>query len=286
MGFSYRRSVKVGPFRMTASKSGISYSAGVRGARITKRANGRVQTTLSVPGTGMRYTTTSGTKSRKPARPAASRQAPSRQAPRRGATAVPRSAPIPRPASTAKPKPAARPRPQRRLPSRIPPRIPLASRLPATINGYLARVTLYQGGIQVDRAPALMINGNRSAAISWAEVISIDLLKPTLFRNGHIHFVTLADLRDPSATGHGKRISSPRNPHTIMFTWQQRKAFRRLYDLLAGDPFNVALRPHRRVHRQCARAMPAITGRHGAVHARKTAFSGGRLHSPGAGVRR
>ncbi|MGW7530372.1 DUF4236 domain-containing protein [Streptomyces sp. NPDC054783] len=60
MGFSYRKSLKAGPIRVTASKSGISYSAGVKGARVTKRADGRVQTTLSAPGTGMRYTTTAG----------------------------------------------------------------------------------------------------------------------------------------------------------------------------------------------------------------------------------
>ena len=72
MGFSYRKSVKMGPFRVTASKSGISYSAGVKGARVTKRANGKVQTTLSAPGTGLRYTTTSSTKTRQAKRPAAS----------------------------------------------------------------------------------------------------------------------------------------------------------------------------------------------------------------------
>ena len=68
MGFSYRKSVKMGPFRVTASRSGISYSAGVKGVRVTKRANGKVQTTLSVPGTGLRYTTrsTSSSRSRQP----------------------------------------------------------------------------------------------------------------------------------------------------------------------------------------------------------------------------
>ncbi|MEU0823109.1 DUF4236 domain-containing protein [Streptomyces mirabilis] len=60
MGFSYRKSFKAGPLRVTASKSGISYSAGAKGFRVTKRANGRVQTTISAPGTGLRYTTTSG----------------------------------------------------------------------------------------------------------------------------------------------------------------------------------------------------------------------------------
>jgi hypothetical protein len=53
VGISYRKSFKAGPVRVTASQSGISYSAGVKGARITKRADGRVQTTLSAPGTGL-----------------------------------------------------------------------------------------------------------------------------------------------------------------------------------------------------------------------------------------
>ncbi|MFF3914635.1 DUF4236 domain-containing protein [Streptomyces sp. NPDC001852] len=64
MGFSYRKSFKAGPFRVTASKSGISYSAGVKGVRVTKRANGRLQTTISAPGTGLRYTTSSSGKRR------------------------------------------------------------------------------------------------------------------------------------------------------------------------------------------------------------------------------
>lgn len=80
MGFSYRKSFKAGPFRITASKSGISYSAGVKGARITKRANGRVQTTLSAPGTGLRYTSTSGTSKRAASSPAA----PTSPSPARG----------------------------------------------------------------------------------------------------------------------------------------------------------------------------------------------------------
>jgi Protein of unknown function (DUF4236) len=57
MGFGYRRVFKAGPIRITASKSGLSYSAGVKRARITKRADGRVQTTVSAPRTGARCTT-------------------------------------------------------------------------------------------------------------------------------------------------------------------------------------------------------------------------------------
>ena len=53
MGFSYRKSKKIGPFRVTASKSGISASVGMKGYRVTRKANGRIQTTASIPGTGI-----------------------------------------------------------------------------------------------------------------------------------------------------------------------------------------------------------------------------------------
>lgn len=58
MGTRYRKSVKLGPFRMTFSNSGVSTSVGVKGARITKRADGKVQRTVSIPGTGIYNTQT------------------------------------------------------------------------------------------------------------------------------------------------------------------------------------------------------------------------------------
>ena len=61
MGFGMRKSIKLAPgVRMTFSKSGIGYSAGVKGYRVTKRADGRVQSTASLPGTGLSHTSTSG----------------------------------------------------------------------------------------------------------------------------------------------------------------------------------------------------------------------------------
>lgn len=60
MGFRFRKSTKVGPFRITASKSGISYSVGRKGYRVTKQANGKVRKTVSIPGTGISYSTTTG----------------------------------------------------------------------------------------------------------------------------------------------------------------------------------------------------------------------------------
>ncbi|WP_411742726.1 DUF4236 domain-containing protein [Rhodococcus sp. IEGM 1366] len=46
--------------RVIGSRSAIGYSAGAKGARITKHANGRVSRTLSVPGTGLSHQSTIG----------------------------------------------------------------------------------------------------------------------------------------------------------------------------------------------------------------------------------
>lgn len=60
MGFRFRKSIPIGKhFRINLSKSGVGYSWGVKGARFTKTANGKNRTTLSVPGTGISYTTES-----------------------------------------------------------------------------------------------------------------------------------------------------------------------------------------------------------------------------------
>lgn len=58
MGFRRRKSFKLGGgFRINLSKSGIGYSWGRKGVRITKRAKGGLHSTISVPGTGLSYFT-------------------------------------------------------------------------------------------------------------------------------------------------------------------------------------------------------------------------------------
>ena len=57
MGFVARKSFKVMPgVRMTVSKSGLSASAGVPGARISKSSSGRTTRTVGIPGTGVYHT--------------------------------------------------------------------------------------------------------------------------------------------------------------------------------------------------------------------------------------
>ena len=53
MGFRFRKSLNLGPLRINFSKSGIGYSVGNKFARVTKKANGGVRTTSTIPGTGI-----------------------------------------------------------------------------------------------------------------------------------------------------------------------------------------------------------------------------------------
>ena len=55
MGWSFRKSVGLGPFRVNVSKSGVGYSIGGRGFRVGTNAKGRRYTSFSLPGTGLSY---------------------------------------------------------------------------------------------------------------------------------------------------------------------------------------------------------------------------------------
>ncbi len=55
MGWTFRKSVGLGPFRVSVSKSGVGYSVGGRGFRVGMNAKGRRYSTFSIPGTGLSY---------------------------------------------------------------------------------------------------------------------------------------------------------------------------------------------------------------------------------------
>ena len=56
MGTRYRKSINLGGgFRINISKSGIGYSWGTKGYRVTKTVNGKTRKTYSIPGTGLSY---------------------------------------------------------------------------------------------------------------------------------------------------------------------------------------------------------------------------------------
>ncbi|WP_238916820.1 DUF4236 domain-containing protein [Clostridium sp. YIM B02555] len=56
MGVRFRKSINLGGgFRVNLSQSGIGYSWGIPGYRITKTANGKVRQTVSIHGTGFSH---------------------------------------------------------------------------------------------------------------------------------------------------------------------------------------------------------------------------------------
>lgn len=67
MGLRFRKSVKLGKyFRLNFSKSGMSLSGGVKGARVTIGKNG-VRQTVGLPGTGLSYSNYTSFKNKKKA---------------------------------------------------------------------------------------------------------------------------------------------------------------------------------------------------------------------------
>ncbi len=58
MSFGFRKSVRFGPVRLTASKRGVSASSGLGAARLSRSSRGRGTTTAHVPGTGLFWRST------------------------------------------------------------------------------------------------------------------------------------------------------------------------------------------------------------------------------------
>lgn len=63
MGFRFRKSINLGNgFKINVSKSGIGYSWGIPGFRVSRTVKGRTRRTYSIPGTGIGYATESARK--------------------------------------------------------------------------------------------------------------------------------------------------------------------------------------------------------------------------------
>lgn len=61
MGWSFRKRINLGAgLRVNVSNRGVGASAGVKGARVGVNSAGRRYSSLSVPGTGLRYTSGGG----------------------------------------------------------------------------------------------------------------------------------------------------------------------------------------------------------------------------------
>ena len=66
MGWRFRRSIGFGPLRWNLSKSGIGYSWGIPGIRVSTTPNGRRYLWLSLPGTGLAWSKEIGGASTQP----------------------------------------------------------------------------------------------------------------------------------------------------------------------------------------------------------------------------
>ena len=63
MSVRFRKSINLGGgFRINISKSGIGYSWGTKGYRVTKTAKGTMRRTTSIPGTGISFVDETGKK--------------------------------------------------------------------------------------------------------------------------------------------------------------------------------------------------------------------------------
>lgn len=60
MGWYFRRSASLGPFRVNVSRGGLGWSVGGRGFRTGRSARGRRYSTFSLPGTGLGYRSSRG----------------------------------------------------------------------------------------------------------------------------------------------------------------------------------------------------------------------------------
>lgn len=70
MGLRMRKSINLGGgFKINLSKSGVGYSWGVPGYRITKTAKGTTRRTYSIPGTGISYVDETGKNKNRPTTP-------------------------------------------------------------------------------------------------------------------------------------------------------------------------------------------------------------------------
>jgi hypothetical protein len=75
MGWNYRRSTKIMPgVRMNFSKTGVGFSFGPKGAKVSISPRGRITSNIGIPGTGLRYTQVSTPASRRRQAEAAAQQ--------------------------------------------------------------------------------------------------------------------------------------------------------------------------------------------------------------------
>ena len=94
MGFNFRKSIKIGPARINLSKSGVGYSVGTKGLRVSKSAKGKTRMTAKMAGTGISYSKSLGGKSKSKTNSKPRKTAAPQKQPRNAASRVTNRAPV------------------------------------------------------------------------------------------------------------------------------------------------------------------------------------------------
>lgn len=192
----FRKSKKIGPIRITASKNGIGISAGAGPVRVSRGPDGKVRRTISAPGTGIYDTRVIGSGQRNQG-PPPNHTSPPQADPAGGVDGYqPTMAPAFRCHPVALPQ-------------------------PISVKGYNGTITFDGATVQFTRKGIAAKAGRlRDTTFPITAVNAIDWKEPTMAVNGHLRFcVPLADGSLPSP------VPVPENQFALLVTKQQRKRF-------------------------------------------------------------
>lgn len=185
----FRRSKKIGPFRLTVSKSGLGISAGAGPLRISRGADGKVRRTIRLPGTGISDTKVIG--GHKPAQ-------------RTNPRATPQT-PVPLMATTFRYG-------------------PITVAQPVVAKGYNGTIIFDGQTITIDRATVTArLGGLSSSSIPITAIYAIEWTPPSMLANGHVRLVI------PTATGLLPRPQPlAQEQNAVIVTYQQQHRFSHL----------------------------------------------------------
>lgn len=189
----FRRSKKIGPFRLTVSKSGLGISAGGGPLRISRGADGRIRRTIRLPGTGISDTKViCGHKSAQRAIPRATPPAP-----------TPRMATTFRYGS-------------------------ITISQPVVAKGYNGTIIFDGQIIRIDRAAVTAKLGGLSfLTVPITAIYAVEWAPPTMLTTGHIRLVI------PTVTGLLPiPLPLLREQSAVIVTYQQQRRFSHLLSAL------------------------------------------------------
>lgn len=189
----FRRSKKIGPFRLTVSKSGLGTSAGAGPLRISRGADGKIRRTIRLPGTGISDTKVMG-----------GHKSAQRASPR--AISPP---PTPTMATTFRYG-------------------PIAVAQPIVARGNNGTIVFDGQAIRIHRTTATArLAAQNPVATPITAIYVVEWIAPTMLTNGHIRLVI------PTATGllpHS--LPLPQEPSAVIVTYQQQHRFSHLLSAL------------------------------------------------------